>query len=126
MQAGKFSSVHPSRFTDSIGNGSVDDNRSEIFFGAQEASTSAPAATTHGLPPRGGFSSETNMTAAKMKAKTAQKRAETESLLTTRPNGYESSVEDDDIVKSGAVRYIIEMGQSESFLCKNIFTTWRI
>ena len=107
MQAGKFSSVHPSKFTDSIGNGLLDDNSNDLFFGAQEASTSAPAATNHGLPPRGGVSSEVNVTAAKMKAKTAQKRAETESLLTARPNGYESSVEDEDIGRADPVRYFI-------------------
>lgn len=100
-QAGKVSSVLPSKFTDPIGNGSLDDNSNDLFFGAQEASTSAPAAANHGLPPRGGFSSETNVTAAKMKAKTAQKRAEIESLLTARPNGYESSIEDEDIGKAG-------------------------
>ena len=124
MQAGKVSSVLPSKFTDPIGNGSLDDNSNDLFFGAQEASTSAPAAANHGLPPRGGFSSETNVTAAKMKAKTAQKRAETESLLTARPNGYESSIEDEDVGKAGPVRYIIEMRQSEFFFFQNISTAW--
>lgn len=108
MQAGKLSSVHCSKSTDSIGDGPMDVHTSDAVFGAQELSALAPAATNHGLPPRGG-SLETHITGTKMKAKTAQKRAETESLLTTRPNGYESSTdmcsEDDDSVRTGSVRY---------------------
>ncbi|KAG0567805.1 hypothetical protein KC19_7G162400 [Ceratodon purpureus] len=102
-QAGKSSSVHPTKSSDFIGDGPLDVNTNEAFFGAQESSTFAPSAINHGLPPRGGSSLETHVTASKMKAKTAQKRAETESLLTARPNGYESSVdtEDDDSVRTG-------------------------
>ena len=107
MQGGKASSVHPSKSTDLIGDGPLDASTNDAFFGIQEASTLAPAATNHGLPPRGSSSLETHVTAAKIKAKTAQKRVETESLLTARPNGYESSVdtEDDDSVRTGLVRY---------------------